>query len=94
MQQPWSLRDRERRLRRILSGFLSVAAALVAGSCDGESRLRPNIVLMMVEDLRPRIGAFGGGLARTPHLDRLVREDMRYKHFSPPLAFAYRAGRR
>lgn len=77
-------------MRRILSGFLSIVTALFAGSCaldapiagsgDEASGLRPNIVLMVVEDLSPRIGAFGDGLARTPNLDRLAREGVRYTH--------------
>ncbi len=43
-------------------------------------RARPNIVLMMVEDLSPRIGMFGDDLARTPNIDRLAREGVRYTH--------------
>lgn len=35
---------------------------------------------MMVEDLSPRIGAFGDDLARTPNIDRLAREGVRYTH--------------
>jgi arylsulfatase A-like enzyme len=34
----------------------------------------------MVEDLSPRIGAFGDDLARTPNIDRLAREGARYTH--------------
>lgn len=41
---------------------------------------RPNIVLMMVEDLSPRIGAFGDAVAQTPNIDRLAREGVRYTH--------------
>ena len=75
-------------MRRILSGVLSVVTAMLAGSCaldarvgapaDEASRHLPNIVLMMVEDLSPRIGAFGDDLARTPNIDRLAREGVRY----------------
>jgi arylsulfatase A-like enzyme len=39
---------------------------------------RPNIVLLVVEDLSPRIGAFGDAVARTPNLDRMAQEGMRY----------------
>ena len=41
---------------------------------------RPNIVLIMVEDLSPRIGAFGDAVAQTPNIDRLAREGVRYTH--------------
>ena len=39
---------------------------------------QPNILLMVVEDLSPRIGAFGDPVARTPNLDRLAAEGVRY----------------
>ena len=39
---------------------------------------RPNILLFVAEDLSARIGAFGDPVARTPHLDRLAREGVRY----------------
>ena len=38
----------------------------------------PNIVLIVAEDLSPRIGAFGDPVARTPHLDALAEEGVRY----------------
>lgn len=41
---------------------------------------RPNIVFMVVEDLGPRIGAFGDALAATPNLDRLASEGIRYRN--------------
>ena len=39
---------------------------------------RPNIVWISNEDMSPRIGAYGDALARTPVLDRLARESIRY----------------
>jgi arylsulfatase A-like enzyme len=38
----------------------------------------PNILLLMAEDLSPRIGAFGDPVAVTPNLDRLASEGVRY----------------
>ena len=77
-------------MRRIFSGLLAVVTFQLAGSCalDGSShqtelapsRLPPNIVLFMVEDLSPRIGAFGDAVARTPNIDKLAREGVRYTH--------------
>ena len=37
-------------------------------------------MLLMVEDLSPRIGTFGDSLARTPNLDKLAREGVRFMH--------------
>jgi arylsulfatase A-like enzyme len=36
------------------------------------------VVVIMFDDLSPRIGAFGDPLARTPNLDRMAREGIRY----------------
>ena len=41
---------------------------------------RPNIVWISNEDMSPRLGAYGDALARTPVLDRLARESVRYTH--------------
>ena len=41
---------------------------------------RPNIVWISNEDMSPHIGAYGDALARTPVLDRLARESIRYTH--------------
>lgn len=68
-----------KRLNRLVF-FIFLAAALilfvpVSGRADSA---RPNILLLVAEDLSPRIGAFGDELARTPNLDRLAREGVRY----------------
>ena len=39
---------------------------------------RPNIVVIMFEDMSPRIGAFGDPVARTPILDEFARNAVRY----------------
>ena len=59
---------------------LLLAVGALALSCElpADSAARPNIVLMVVEDLGPRIGAYGDPLARTPNLDRLAAEGVRY----------------
>ena len=41
---------------------------------------RPNIVWISNEDMSPRLGAYGDALARTPVLDRLAKESVRYTH--------------
>lgn len=73
-------------MRAILSGMIALLVALAAGSCGtsppdaSASQVRPNIVLLLVEDLSPRIGAFGDPVARTPVLDRMASEGVRYAH--------------
>lgn len=39
---------------------------------------RPNIVLIVFEDMSPRIGAFGDAIATTPVLDGLAQQSVRY----------------
>ena len=39
---------------------------------------RPNILLLMAEDMSGRVGAFGDEVAVTPSLDRLAAEGVRY----------------
>lgn len=39
---------------------------------------RPNILLLMAEDLSPRIGAFGDKVAVTPNIDKLAQQGVRY----------------
>lgn len=39
---------------------------------------RPNILLIVAEDMGPRVGAFGDRLADTPNLDRLAGQGVRY----------------
>lgn len=53
----------------ILVGLLSTHAAAGAP---------PNILLLVAEDLGPRIGAFGDGAAVTPHIDALAEEGVRF----------------
>jgi N-sulfoglucosamine sulfohydrolase len=41
---------------------------------------RPNIVWISNEDMSPRLGAYGDTLARTPILDRLAKQSIRYSN--------------
>lgn len=42
------------------------------------AQARPNIVWISNEDMSPRLGVYGDATARTPVLDRLARESVRY----------------
>lgn len=58
----------------IAGGLLGLMAAPVAA----ETVSRPNILWITVEDLSPRLGAYGDAVARTPTLDRFAAEGTRY----------------
>ncbi len=39
---------------------------------------RPNVLLILVDDLKPTIGCYGDPVARTPNIDRLATRSMRF----------------
>lgn len=72
--------------------FLSLAGLLPLSACrsappkngaqaDGNASRpcqRPNILWITCEDMSPQLGAWGDGYARTPNIDRLAGESIRY----------------
>jgi len=60
------------------------AAALSLGSleaCAVGSRRPPNVVFIMADDLGyGEVGAYGQEKIRTPNIDRIAREGMRFTH--------------
>ena len=73
--------------RTIRCALAAVALVVFAGSPAATTRAvtmqstparRPNIVWISNEDMSPRLGVYGDRLARTPVLDRLARESIRY----------------
>lgn len=40
---------------------------------------RPNVLMILVDDLKPAIGAYGDSIARTPNLDRLAGTALRFE---------------
>ncbi|WP_018653177.1 sulfatase-like hydrolase/transferase [Actinomadura flavalba] len=63
---------------------LPASAARAAPAPTRPPAARPNILWLISEDNNPYLGAYGDPVARTPHLDRLAREGVRYENaFSP-----------
>ena len=77
--------DRRDFLRALGLGAASVAVSgqTACAVPSGEGR-RPNIVFIMADDLGyGEVGAYGQTKIRTPNLDRLAREGMRFtQHYS------------
>ncbi|MGA1189910.1 MAG: sulfatase-like hydrolase/transferase, partial [Pseudomonadales bacterium] len=46
--------------------------------CVFASTEKPNIILIVAEDMSSRIGAFGDSVARTPSIDALAEAGIRY----------------
>jgi arylsulfatase A-like enzyme len=55
-------------------------AVLTAASAAAAAADRPNILWITSEDNSPYLGCYGDALARTPNLDRLAAEGLRYRH--------------
>jgi uncharacterized sulfatase len=57
----------------------SLAGLLLApGAVGAQDATRPNILWILTEDASPDLGAYGDTYARTPTLDRLAREGVRF----------------
>src|SRR5688500_10632044 len=57
--------------------LLTAALVLAATSAFAQAR-QPNIIWISNEDMSPRLGAYGDAVARTPVLDRLAKESVRF----------------
>lgn len=67
---------------RILIGLvmaLGVACASISHAQPERPHPRPNVVVIMLDDFSPRIGALGDSVAQTPAMDRLAAESVRYR---------------
>jgi iduronate 2-sulfatase len=64
-----SLRSFTRLLSTFIVTTLGLATALAA---------RPNVLLLLVDDLKPALGCYGDTAAKTPHMDRLAARGMRF----------------
>jgi N-sulfoglucosamine sulfohydrolase len=70
---------------REIGVIASVLCVLACALADGASAhqppapaTRPNILWILIEDASPDIGAYGDRYARTPRLDRLAQEGVRF----------------
>jgi len=71
-----------RRGARVVGLLSAFAAAISAAAADPPAPLRPNIVLILADDLGyGELGCYGQELIRTPSLDRMAREGMRFTRF-------------
>lgn len=60
--------------------FLSLilAASVLGGERCAADEGGPNVLLLLVDDLKPALGAYGDATAKTPHLDALAARGMRF----------------
>ncbi len=65
-------------MNRALKRLLLIPALLAVCLASSAAADKPNILLLLVDDLKPAIGAYGDRFARTPHIDRLAARGMRF----------------
>ncbi len=59
-----------------------LAATLAFASCQAAPARKPNVVLILADDLGyGDLGCYGQAHIKTPHIDRLAREGMRFTQF-------------
>lgn len=69
-------------MKPLLPALLAALAALSALPAAAAAAPRPNVLLIVVDDLRfDDFGAAGHPFARTPHLDRVAREGAQFRDF-------------
>lgn len=61
-----------------LSICFALLAFAVGSPLSGADVQRPNVLLILVDDLKPALGCYGDTAAKTPHLDRLAARGMRF----------------
>ncbi len=54
------------------------AAAAAFGQQADEPRAKLNVLLVLVDDLRPELGCYGNPRVKTPHIDRLAAKGMTF----------------
>jgi arylsulfatase A-like enzyme len=70
--------SRRRGARALLAVIVLVVGCGADPSPAPDPQGRPNVLLLVAEDLSPRLGAFGDRVAVTPNLDRLAAEGTRF----------------
>lgn len=63
----------------LLPAFFLLSFCCVSAICYADSDKQPNIVVIISEDMGPDLGCWGTNV-RTPNLDRLASEGMRFTH--------------
>lgn len=68
-------------MKKFTSGWPLLLVFLVLTGCMGTKKetVKPNILFISIDDLRPTLGAYGDSVAITPNMDRLAAEGMTFR---------------
>lgn len=68
------------KIHRTMKSLIAVIIAFIfiAGNGFSQEKQRPNILMLVCEDMSPHLGCYGDSLVRTPNIDRLANEGVRY----------------
>ncbi len=69
-----------RQFHRTLAGMAAAALAGRSGLAAVKDTDKPNILWLIAEDCGPELGCYGDTVARTPRIDALAREGMRFEN--------------
>lgn len=64
---------------RILFPCVMFLALFASPVRSAETKARPNVLLICVDDLKPLLGCYGDKLAKTPSIDRLAARGVRFE---------------
>ncbi len=57
----------------------SVACISCISNASAFAKERPNVLLILVDDLKPALGCYGDSVAKTPNIDALARRGLRFE---------------
>ena len=67
-----------KKLKHGVFAFCVITTLLLTDRATTVAQERPNILLILVDDLKPAIGCYGDTLAHTPNIDALAARGMRF----------------
>src|SRR5688572_19522617 len=78
---------------RYLLGLLLIVAPITLLASSASAADRPNILWILGDDLGPQLGCYGDPLVKTPNLDRLAAQGIRFTnaHTTAPVCSASRS---
>lgn len=73
---------------------VGLAVISLSGFANAEQRKQPNVLWIIAEDFSPDLGCYGDRVVRSPNIDRLAREGVRYTHAfaTAPVCSSARSG--